>query len=265
MVEDRKIAEIEWSDMRRQIDPRDKKMVDKYWANQKYYSVVRRTLDFISQWIKDNCKDKDVFEMACGNGGHSYLISEVAKSCTAADIAPMSIQQAIERVGDNENYKKIKFMVLDCENTGLPDNSFDVVFEGGALHHMDLNRVYKEAVRLLRPEGKFFCVEAIRHNPLIHLYRKLTPHLRTKWESEHILGKKEIMLGLSFFDNIELSLFHITSLCAVPLRNTFLFNPVLTLTEKLDELLVKIPCLKWMAWQSIFVLSNPRKSSSGHC
>jgi ubiquinone/menaquinone biosynthesis C-methylase UbiE len=258
-LEERKLAEIAWADKRRTIDPEDTEQAKKYLANKKYYSVVRRTTQFVDQWLRENCRGKDVFEMACGNGCYAPFVADIARSVTAADIAPLSIEQARERVKNDPVLRRINYQVLDCENTGLPDNSFDVLCEGGALHHMDLPAVSREAVRLLRPGGQFLCVEAIRHNPYIHLYRRMTPHLRTAWEADHILGRPEIMQLASHFERIELKLLHIATLAAVPLRKTPLFLPVLTTLEAVDAVLTRIPGFRWMAWQAVFVLSHPKK------
>jgi peptidoglycan/LPS O-acetylase OafA/YrhL len=46
----------------------------------------------------------------------------------------------------------------------------------------------------------------------------------------------------------------------VPFQNTFLFNPFLSLLEKIDSILLKFPFLKWFSWQIIFILSEPKKS-----
>lgn len=259
-MEERKLKEIEWADKRRRIDPSNSKEVRKYLANRKYYAVVRKTTDFINDWVKEHCFGKDVFELACGNGGYAYRISEVSKSCTAADIAPLSIEQAKEKASGNLKHESIKFLVLDCENTGLPSDSFDVVCEGGALHHMDINVVFKEVARVLRPGGQFLCVEALRHNPIIQLYRKITPHLRTEWEAKHILGRKEIMSGTSFFEQIDVHFFNLTTILAVPFRNTSVFHPLLTVLESLDSVLSRIPIFRWMFWQSVFILRGPKKT-----
>jgi ubiquinone/menaquinone biosynthesis C-methylase UbiE len=256
-MEQRKLAEIEWADKRRQIDPDDEEALKKHCANMKYYSVVRRTTEYVNDWISRNCDGKDVFEMACGNGGYALKISEHARTCVAADIAPVTIQQAIERSVHDPHTKKIQYMVLDCEKTGLPDGSFDVVCEGGALHHMDLDSAYREAARLLRPGGKFLCVEAIRHNPVIQLYRRMTPNLRTRWEADHILGRREIMMGKKYFQDVSIRCFHMATIFAVPFRKTALFSPVLAVAEHVDNVLTSIPGFRWMAWQAVFEFSNP--------
>lgn len=257
---ERKRAEIEWADFRRSLDGSDPDQAP-YLANVKYYSVVRQTTRFVDRWIREHCRGKDVFEMACGSGGYALRIGPLARSTLAADIAPRTIALAIEQAAQRGLGRAIEYRVLDCEQTGLPDASFDVICEGGALHHMDAPVVFREAARLLRPGGRFLCVEALRHNPLIQLYRRTTPHLRTRWEARHILGRREIEAAAEYFAELEIHFFHLATLLAAPLRKTRVFEPLLTLLEAADRLLLRIPGLRWMAWQCVFVLSEPRKEA----
>jgi len=260
-MEERKQKEIEWSDFRRTISEDDKQNYEKYNANKKYYAINRKVNLKIDRWIAANTQGKDVFEVACGEDGLILKAAPYMKSGMAADIAPVTIELARKVAGERgrPEFRKIDFRALDCEHTGLPDNSFDVMIETGALHHMDLDAAYKEAARLLRKDGEYFCIEAIRHNPIIHLYRKLTPHLRTAWEVDHILGRSQVLKGLEYFEQIEISHYNIATLFAIPFHKTPLFKPVLSLLEAVDSVLTRIPGIRWIAWQAVFVLKRPRK------
>jgi hypothetical protein len=89
----------------------------------------------------------------------------------------------------------------------------------------------------------------------------MTPHLRTKWEAEHILRKKDIEMAKSYFNRVEiLGVFHLATIAAVPFRNLPVFNPILTFLETVDNIFLKLPILKWQAWQVVFILSEPKKA-----
>ena len=47
--------------------------------------------------------------------------------------------------------------------------------------------------------------EGLGHNPLIQLYRNLTPQLRTEWEALHIIKKEQIRLAADYFGRVELN------------------------------------------------------------
>lgn len=229
------------------------------WRNMKYYSVERRSRNFVTNLFDIHGPQNDVLDLCCGNGEDSlYLASHGANRVIGLDISPVSIENC-KRQSDQHNSRcKPEFIVGDAENTGLPDHSFDLISEYGALHHVDCRAVYAEMARLLKPNGIVVCTEAIAHNPVIHAYRKLTPSLRTANEVDRILTKRDILAAKQWFNKVEIHWFHLATIAAVPFRRTFLFKPALFMTEAIDSVLLSIPGFRWMAWQAVFTLSEPR-------
>lgn len=258
-LEKRKQEEIEWANYRYALKDKDNAEYKKYKANEKYYSISRSSHAYIKEQLAALTPGKDVVELACGKQALVFWCADKIKSGLGLDISDVAVAEAQEAARSVAGAEKIKFEVRDCEKTGLPDNSFDVMMESGALHHMTLDVLYKEAARIIKPGGSFLCVEAIRHNPIIHTYRKLTPHLRTPWEVPHILARKDVMMGLKYFNKVSVKNFHLMTILAVPFRNTKMFEPILSVMEKIDAVLLKIPGFKWMGWQCVFVLSDPKK------
>src|SRR5439155_25985514 len=93
-----------------------------------------------------------------------------------------------------------------------------VVCEAGVLHHLALEPAVAEMARVVKREGQVICYEAVGHNPLFQLYRRLTPALRTRYETEHILRMKDLRMMRRYFDRIEIRFFHLAVLLAVPWR-----------------------------------------------
>lgn len=52
--------------------------------------------------------------------------------------------------------------------------------------------------RILKPNGVILAVEALDYNPMIKLYRIMTPEMRTEWEKAHILSYKDENLRSGF-------------------------------------------------------------------
>jgi ubiquinone/menaquinone biosynthesis C-methylase UbiE len=230
------------------------------WVNMKYYSIERKSRAMVLQWFKENCPGKRVLDYCCGNGEDGRIIAKYgAKEVVGIDISETSIANCAELAKEDDLEGTITYLQCDAENTMFEDNSFDIITEYGALHHLDLKKAYAELTRILRPNGKIICNEALGHNPFIHLYRKLTPHLRTAWEVDHIMRKQDFLLAHKYFGKIEIKLFHLFTLLAVPFRKTPLFFPFLTLLEHVDSFFLKLHGLKWWAWQTVFVLSDPQK------
>jgi len=230
------------------------------WRNMKYYAIERRSRLAVLDWLKKTCADKRVMDYCCGNGEDAlYIAGQGAKEVVGIDISEVSIKNCAERA-KKENLANIIFKVMDAEALEFADNSFDVVTEYGALHHLSLDKAYSEISRILKKDGRAICVESLGHNRLIQRYRKVTLDLRTKWEVEHILKRKDIEAARKYFHKIEiLGFFHLATIAAVPFRSWRIFHGILRICEFLDMILLRIPLLKWQAWQVVFVLSEPKK------
>lgn len=232
------------------------------WANMKYYAVERRSRRHVLDWFRENAPGKKVLDLCCGNGDDSVILAQFgAREVVGLDISEVSVENCRRLAAANGVDDVASFVVGDAEATGLPDDSFDLITEYGALHHVDLDKTMAEIARILRPDGKMICTEALAHNLVIHAYRRLTPDIRTEWEVDHILRRPAFELMKKYFESVDMTFYHFFTLGAVPLRKTPVFEPVLALLEKIDDVALKIPGLKWQAWQTVFVLSGPKKTS----
>jgi SAM-dependent methyltransferase len=175
------------------------------------------------------------------------------------DISSVAIENARDLARSAGVAAVCEFILMDAERTEFADETFDLIHEYGALHHLDLPAAYAELSRILKPEGKLVFTEALRHNPLIHWYRKRTPHLRTQWEVEHILGIPEINYGRKYFGALELRTFHLAALTAVPFRRVAFFNKLLSFLDCMDRVLLTLPFLRRMAWVAVAEYGQPIK------
>jgi ubiquinone/menaquinone biosynthesis C-methylase UbiE len=277
-LKERKIKEIEHSDRRRTIvrayeyhtdaspDQLEEKYVEgkdefeQHFSNMKFYSITRTSFAYRDALLFGRIKGAVALDYCCGNGEVAVeMARQGASRVVGIDISSVAIENARKLAKEHGLEDICELRVMDAEDTKLLDNSFDVIHEYGALHHLDLPSALKELSRILKPEGLLICTEALRHNPFIHQYRKRTPHLRTKWEAEHILGIQEILGGLRYFENVSIHFFHLAALSAVPFRETRYFNTLLFILEKIDNAILRIPYLQRMAWIAVFVYRKPRK------
>lgn len=232
-----------------------------YTSNKKFYSINHTNTEFVRRWLAAQCAGKNVLDYCCGNGEYTVWLAEAGALAYGIDISPVSIENARTRAAQRGVADRATFHVMDAEATDFSDNSFDLVVINGVLHHLDLDKSYCELARILKPDGKVIATEALCHNAFIHLYRKLTPHLRSAWEVEHILGKQDIYAARKYFSDVKIDkFFHLATLGAIPFRNTPIFSPLLKTLETVDLVLLKIPFIKWQAWMAVFILSEPRKS-----
>lgn len=259
-MELRKQKELEFHNKREIARKLDKNAYKKLTTNRKFYSIERSSSLFYKNWISVNCKNKEVLDYCCGTGETSVLLAKNKANVTGIDISDESIKTCKELAKKENVEKNTSFFAMDAEKTTFKNNSFDVIFCAGVLHHLDIQKSYSELARIIKKNGKIICIEPLAYNPMIQLYRKMTPNLRTEWEAKHILHKKDIYSAKKYFNKIEKKFFHFFTIAGVPFRNLKFFSFLLFILEKIDFIILKLPFIKWWAWQIIFVLSNPKKS-----
>lgn len=230
---------------------------DRRHPNKKYYSIIRRSNEYFSEWVKRECAGKKVLDYCCGLGDVSLLLAKEGAAVHGIDISDESIKTCVKRACESGYQDICTFAVMDAEKLEFEDSSFDAIVCSGVLHHLDLKYAYPELSRVLKPDGRIICIEALGYNPLINWYRKKTMHLRTEWEADHILTLKEVRAAKPYFNNVNVRYFHLFTLGAVPFRGTGVFDIVLSIMEKVDLVALKIPLVRLMAWQMIFELSGP--------
>lgn len=227
----------------------------KKYSNKKFYSITESSKKYVEEWLSKNGRDKVVLDYCCGLGDMSLRIArQGAKEIHGFDISEESVKTARKLLQSNGYEDRSFFSVDDAEGTKHEDDKFDVIICSGVLHHLDLNKAYPELRRILKPGGTILCIEALGHNPIIQLYRNMTPKLRTAWETEHILKVKDLKKAKSYFKNVNVKYFHLFTIMAVIFRKTFLFKPVLFLLKIIDSIVLRIPGIRLMSWQMIFEL-----------
>lgn len=281
-LEERKLKEIEHSRVRRQIlqgserhadtNPseqaenintlvRDKEAFNYHFSNIKFYSVTKASEDYQRAWMAQRCgPGTTVLDFACGSGENGILAASFGATVLGMDISPEGVENANLNARQSGVAQRCRFEVMDGENMTYADDTFDYAVEYGALHHVELNAAMRELARVIKPGGEMICIEALRHNPVIHAYRKRTPHLRTAWEVDHILGVESLDVMRKYFGRVEARFFHLTALAAVPFRKTFLFKPMRAIFDAVDRLILRNQQLGKYGWIMAVTIADPIKS-----
>jgi len=100
-----------------------------------------------------NSKDRDVLEIGCGLGTDGAQFAQAGANYTGIDLTEAAVDLARRRF-ELFNLPG-KFRVADAEQLDFPDNSFDIVYSHGVLHHTpDTAGAVREIQRVLRPGGR---------------------------------------------------------------------------------------------------------------
>ena len=99
-----------------------------------------------------NFRDARLLEVGCGMGTDLLQFSRGGARCVGVDLTPRSIeitQHRFKLYGADG-----AFMISDAEHLPFRDESFEVVYSNGVLHHTpDTEGAIREVHRVLRPGG----------------------------------------------------------------------------------------------------------------
>ena len=111
-----------------------------------------------------------VLELCAGTGNFTSIAVRAGAVVTASDIAGSALAVLMERYRGSGN---LSVTVADIECTGFENESFDLIMCAGGLSYGDNGLVLSEIARILKPGGRFVCVDSLNHNPIYRLNRYL--------------------------------------------------------------------------------------------
>jgi SAM-dependent methyltransferase len=223
----------------------------------KYYAAIKDGAAEFDRRMKFHGTDTDILEYGCGALPMSHSGGQKHGSLTCIDISDAAISIARKQLGEIDQLNA-RFAVMDAEQLSFDDDSFDLIFGRGILHHLDLVRCFSEISRVLRPNGTALFWEPLGHNPFVNGYRRITPRARSV--DEHPLRKKDFEIAHNEFSDVNLRFYGLTTLVFVPFRDNLVGDFLFRFTSTIDRALFYIPGIKWQAWYTLITLSGPRKS-----
>ncbi|MFN0087973.1 MAG: class I SAM-dependent methyltransferase [Blastocatellia bacterium] len=223
-----------------------------------YYAITDVCWLYYRQFINARAPGRRLLEYGCGQGGYTFRLAESGAIVKGIDLSEVAISAA--RKTAEEKRIPVDFQVMDAERLAFADDSFDLIYGAGILHHLDLERSFAELARALTPEGHAIFLEPLGHNPFLNLYRKLTRQLRT--EDEHPLLWRDLRRAHAYFNSVECRFFNLTTLFAAPLLKLPALPGIPRLFGFLHAvdrgLFRRVPFLRRHAWNVAIVLSSPR-------
>ncbi len=174
-------------------------------------------------------------------------LPEISGSLIGIDISDVAIGKAAARASEL-GYRNASFRQMNAEAMSFPDESFDVVFGRAIVHHLNIEKCFAEAARVLRKDGIAIFSEPMGHNPLINLYRKRTPTMRTV--DEHPLRMEDFALARRYFSRIDTNFHGMFTLLTVLLGRA---APPFRFTKAIDDVVLQSPAIGRYAWNCLFV------------
>jgi len=124
-----------------------------------------------------------VLDAGCGYGGSSIWLAEnVGCKAVGMTVVPYQVEKAKSHASKSPAVGKLRFVQSDYAHTGLPDESFSVVWGVESIVHCDNKKtLIQEAYRLLKPGGRLIISEyMLREKPKLSKeeHKTLEPWLK---------------------------------------------------------------------------------------
>lgn len=152
----------------------------------------------------DIVANKDVLDIASGEGYGSFLLATVAHSVTGIDISQEAVRHAHATYGERSN---LTFLQGSATKINLPDHTFDVVISFETIEHLaEQSMMLSEIRRVLKPSGvllisspnrPIYSEAAGTHNEF-HVkeldFNEFNLLLREQFDAIHYLGQR-LLIG----------------------------------------------------------------------
>ena len=128
-----------------------------------------------------------ILDIGCGQGQQTMELARLSGGeVLGIDIDQAALARLRQRIDQTRTGDRIKVIHVSLFENKFDDNSFDVLWEEGVFHLLDVNRCFAECRRLLKPNGYLVMHETILWYERI---RKKIPEFGLRLMDQHILPK----------------------------------------------------------------------------
>jgi len=128
--------------------------------DQEFYSSVEESRYALEPFIKrfaqfESYTGKRVLEIGVGGGVDFPQFVKNGAHAVGVDLTIGGLGHTYRRLRSLHSERSYDLVQADAENLAFRDNSFDLVYSWGVLHHTpDTSKAFAEALRLLKPGGE---------------------------------------------------------------------------------------------------------------
>ena len=215
-----------------------------------------------------NINGKKLLDVGCGLGEASVYFALHGAKVTATDLSSGMLdatQMLAARYGTS-----LETHQASADRMGFSEGTtFDLIYTGNLLHHVDVDATLVELKRYLVRGGTLVSWDPLAYNPAINIYRMMATEVRTPYE--HPLKWQDLQLFERHFGKVRRNYFWLTTLIVFIImaalqgrdpnkerywksvvqeadRWVWIYSPL----EKLDRILLRfIPPLRLLCWNVV--------------
>ena len=143
--------------------------IDRRFLDSAYYAIGKRGEPFARFLSPELVRGKQVLEIGCGMGTHAEMLIRNGAKLTAIDQTSFAIGSTQKRL----RLKQMKGNISqqDAENLSFRNESFDVVWTWGVIHHSrSTERCVDHIAGVLRPGGHLMMMVYYRPSLVYYLH-----------------------------------------------------------------------------------------------
>ena len=194
---------------------------------------------------------KKVLDLGCGHGENVALLVERGADVVGIDLSPELVQLAEQRMATAGRNAELR--VGSAYETGLADESVDIVFCIALIHHLEIPKARAEMHRVLKKGGCVILTEPIRFSGTYDRLRKMLPSRDNISEYEHPLTREEFQCMVLGFKAEGLRYFRLP---IVPLVERALGRTSKPIRKVSASMLAVFPWLRVLATTAVVKLTK---------
>jgi ubiquinone/menaquinone biosynthesis C-methylase UbiE len=104
-----------------------------------------------------------ILDIGCGTGQPSLELAKLSNgNIVGIDIDQEALEKFKVKIDKKNFSNRIEIMNKSLYNTSFPDENFDILWEEGVLHLLDIHKSLKECFRILKYDGYLVSFETIK-------------------------------------------------------------------------------------------------------
>ena len=228
-------------------------------SKKSYYDFGFKSIVFNRMMNKiGDMQSKRVAEFGCGDGWITKKLAEKGAEVWTFDISNEAVGRTRALVNDLDLQEKVHVSQMPAEKLKYDSDMFDLIVGNAILHHVDLVETLKEIRRVLKRGGRAYFTEPLGHNPVLNLYRKMTPSIRSK--DEMPMRFEQFSLIEEYFPKFEHEEYYLTAIFSVLWHfigiNTLMLKSRDILFKMDEKILHSLPSLRKYCWYSILKIEK---------